>query len=48
MLVGGMACLSTMSVRSTMASVMLGKHRDLNNGHDGWKVDVDVCGMMSA
>jgi hypothetical protein len=46
-IVGG-AILRMMSETLTMASMMLGGYGNLSNKHDGWKVDVDVCGMMSA
>jgi hypothetical protein len=44
----GRAIPRTMSARLTMASMMLGGCRSSRNEHDGWKVDVDVCGLMSA
>jgi hypothetical protein len=46
-IVGG-AILRMMSETLTMASMMLGGYENSSNEHDGWKVDVDACGMTSA
>jgi hypothetical protein len=44
----GSAILRIMSETLTMASMMLGGHGNSSNEHNGWKVDVNVCGMTSA